>query len=333
MITGDSSLQSFVISGVDEVPLGAPARSRWKRALRIAPLVALALVIVVVGLELARISGDDPPPPPSASVPTVSPEPTPEDRELDAPLAGEDASALLKAKVHTLDADGKAALMELSGSVDPRAVTVVNLWATWCGPCREEFPLLRETLEAAGEGVRFVPLLARDNVHIEDAKRSYDALDAPTPDAFVADLGGLSGPLAALGVVEPGAELAVPVTLVFDCQRRLRWQRTQALGPDDLESLAVLLRDLQGDIGTDLCRTKRRKRPRQPLGRADVSDFLNIDDDDADEPTPPALKRTRPPRREESDRSKRDLCTVDGRCDAAAGETPINCSFDCRPSL
>lgn len=37
----------------------------------------------------------------------------------------------------------------------PRTPTIVNLWAQWCGPCREEAPFLREGL-AELDGVSFV---------------------------------------------------------------------------------------------------------------------------------------------------------------------------------
>jgi thiol-disulfide isomerase/thioredoxin len=39
---------------------------------------------------------------------------------------------------------------------------VVNKWASWCGPCRAEFPILQELSTARGKEVAFLGVNARD---------------------------------------------------------------------------------------------------------------------------------------------------------------------------
>lgn len=40
----------------------------------------------------------------------------------------------------------------------PGQATVVNYWASWCGPCREELPLLADLSRQAGSAVRVVAI-------------------------------------------------------------------------------------------------------------------------------------------------------------------------------
>jgi cytochrome c biogenesis protein CcmG, thiol:disulfide interchange protein DsbE len=42
------------------------------------------------------------------------------------------------------------------------APTVVNLWASWCGPCREELPVVQQLADAAGDRLRVVGLVSQD---------------------------------------------------------------------------------------------------------------------------------------------------------------------------
>ncbi|MGY1591030.1 TlpA family protein disulfide reductase [Geodermatophilus sp. SYSU D00708] len=40
--------------------------------------------------------------------------------------------------------------------------TVVNLWASWCGPCREELPIVQRLADEAGDRLKVVGLVSQD---------------------------------------------------------------------------------------------------------------------------------------------------------------------------
>ena len=54
----------------------------------------------------------------------------------------------------TLDCLGGGDPVRLSGLAG--TPTVINLWASWCGPCREELPLLARAHDAYGDRVRII---------------------------------------------------------------------------------------------------------------------------------------------------------------------------------
>ncbi|GAB3354651.1 TlpA family protein disulfide reductase [Modestobacter lapidis] len=65
------------------------------------------------------------------------------------------------------------------------APTVVNLWASWCGPCREELPVVQELADVAGDRVRVLGLVSKDGVP-QSASFAADA-GLTFPSAFDGD--------------------------------------------------------------------------------------------------------------------------------------------------
>jgi cytochrome c biogenesis protein CcmG, thiol:disulfide interchange protein DsbE len=57
----------------------------------------------------------------------------------------------------------------------PGVPTVVNLWGSWCGPCRDELPILQRLADAAGDRVHVVGVISKDGL--------------PQAESFAADAG------------------------------------------------------------------------------------------------------------------------------------------------
>lgn len=101
---------------------------------------------------------------------------------------------------------------------------VVNLWATWCVPCRREIPDFEEVHRARSDEVRFV------GVNIgEDAEQAAEFLDevGATYDQF----------LDPQGFAQTGLEaVALPVTIVIDADGEISTRRVGPMDQDDLDA-------------------------------------------------------------------------------------------------
>jgi DsbE subfamily thiol:disulfide oxidoreductase len=110
---------------------------------------------------------------------------------------------------------GRLAATDYAGKV-----LVVNVWANWCAPCREEQPALQQVWQDyQGRGVAFVGVNYRDDAAaarawVDEFGVTYPSIEDPAggwaddlgfwglPDTYVADAGGtirylITGPTSA----------------------------------------------------------------------------------------------------------------------------------------
>ena len=80
-------------------------------------------------------------------------------------------SALYAASFHDLQGE-PVSLGRFSGHP-----LVLNFWATWCGPCREEMPALSRVSVRAASRVQFVGLAQDDRQELGRLPRRVDATD------------------------------------------------------------------------------------------------------------------------------------------------------------
>ena len=140
--------------------------------------------------------------------------------------------------LHFVDGTGRAAsLADFRGRL-----VLLNLWATWCVPCRREMPAL-DRLQAKLGGAEFIVLpLSIDRGGLPPVKRFYEELGLAALGVFVDQSGAATGKLATTGV---------PTTLLIDREGREIGRLLGAAEWDSPEAIALIRRYLNSPAGGD----------------------------------------------------------------------------------
>ena len=142
-------------------------------------------------------------------------------------LAQAERSAAVSARGRTLDGQ-ELAIQDLRGSV-----VVVNLWASWCAPCRAEAPVLESvSRQLSGSGVRFVGIVSGGKDSVDNAKAFARRFEVSYPSIFDGDNQVV---LAFKGQLPMAS---IPTTVVLDRQGRVA---ARALGEVDRSRLLGLI--------------------------------------------------------------------------------------------
>jgi peroxiredoxin len=119
----------------------------------------------------------------------------------------------------------KVSLDQLRGNV-----IVLNFWATWCGPCKQELPLLDRyyTLQQK-TGLKVFAITTEDSLNVYQLKKLFAVM-------HITPIRRIKGPYDVMA--------GVPTNYVIDREGVLRYAKADAFDLDELNSLLVpLLRE------------------------------------------------------------------------------------------
>ena len=133
--------------------------------------------------------------------------------------------------VGTMDRATRADFTAMIAGARGRPI-VVNVWATWCPPCRAEAPLLARAARTYSGRVAFLGVVSRDDPAAAIRFVERYGLDYPN----IVDSGGAIAPFLAVR--------GLPTTFIFGSDGRLR---ASVSGGISEQRLAAQINDALGD--------------------------------------------------------------------------------------
>ena len=120
------------------------------------------------------------------------------------------AAAAVPAKVDIAELPAIMAAVKAPGA----AAVLVNVWATWCEPCREEMPdLVRFYRDHRAQGLRLILISADDDDQRAEIARVLGALGFDGP-AFIKR----GNDMTFIDALDPKWKGALPATFLFDAR-------------------------------------------------------------------------------------------------------------------
>ncbi|HKO95447.1 MAG TPA: TlpA disulfide reductase family protein [Pyrinomonadaceae bacterium] len=138
--------------------------------------------------------------------------------------------------VKEIDFEGlKAALKP-----DAARPLLVNFWATWCDPCREEFPdLVKIDADFRGKGLDFITVSLDDMSEIKtEVPKFLRGMQAKMP----AYLLNVPDPEPAIKFVDPQWGGALPATVLYNAKGEIVFKHFGRVNADDLR--AAILKEV-----------------------------------------------------------------------------------------
>lgn len=134
--------------------------------------------------------------------------------------------------VTAIDADGLAALLKRDSlNAGP---LLVNYWATWCDPCRDEFPeLVQIDKQYRPKGLSFITVSLDDLADIKTVVPNFLREMRVTAPAYLLNV---ADPEPAMAGVDPTWSGALPATFLYDAQGNIVYKRFGRIKPLELSA-------------------------------------------------------------------------------------------------
>ncbi len=132
--------------------------------------------------------------------------------------------------VQEINAEGLKKILQRSGSA-PRPL-LINFWATWCTPCREEFPdLVRIDNDYRARNLDFIIVSLDDPAEIKTTvPRFLQQMRARMPAYLLNEM----EPNAAINAVDPEWAGGMPATFLLDTSGKVVYKHLGPIKPEEL---------------------------------------------------------------------------------------------------
>jgi thiol-disulfide isomerase/thioredoxin len=134
--------------------------------------------------------------------------------------------------VKEINKESLEALLKREAS-NPRPL-LINFWATWCDPCREEFPdLVKIDRHYRPKGLDFVAVSLDDLADIKTEVPKFLRQMQATMPAYLLNV---PDPELAINVIDPAWSGALPATFLYDAQGQVVFKRFGRVNPEELRA-------------------------------------------------------------------------------------------------
>ena len=135
-------------------------------------------------------------------------------------------------EVRVIDLEGLKKILQRDGK-DTRPL-LVNFWATWCDPCREEFPdLVKLDNDYRNKGLSFVAVSLDDLPDLKTAVPKFlTEMKAEMPVVLL----NVSDPDPAIKAVDATWDGQLPATFLYDKDGKVVFKHFGKINPDELRA-------------------------------------------------------------------------------------------------